>query len=69
MDTYAKDYIIQGFYHDGCGFRAEVTANSWNDAAAMAQGLLQVTTLKETFLIDARTGKKEASFRTNLIMD
>lgn len=62
MDTYAREYIIQGFYPNGDEFRAEVVANSWTDAAAMAQGLIKVTTLRETFLIDARKGWLEAKF-------
>ena len=68
MDQYAREYIIQGFYPDKCEFRAEVVANKWDDAAAMAQGLLKVTTLRETHLIDARTGNHEALFTNSVIM-
>lgn len=62
MDTYTTDYIIQGFYPNGNEFRAEITANSWTDAAILAQGALKVTTLRETFLIEAKTGWLAAKF-------
>lgn len=62
MDTYTTDYIIQGFYPNGVEFRAEITANSWTDAAILAQGALKVTTLRETFLIEAKTGRMAAKF-------
>lgn len=64
----AKDYIIQGFYPDGTGFRTEVVANTMNDAMILAQGALKVTTLKCTYLIDGRSGDKLALFSNNLVM-
>ena len=64
----ARDYIIQGFYPDKTGFRAEVVANTMDDAMILAQGALKVTTLKCTYLIDARSGEKLAFFDNNLIM-
>lgn len=62
MDTYTTDYIIQGFYPNGEEFRAEITANSWTDAAILAQGCTKVTTMRETFLIEAKTGRLAAKF-------
>lgn len=62
MDTYTTEYIIQGFYPDGSEFRAEITTNSLTDAAILAQGALKVTTLKETHLIEAKTGWHAAKF-------
>ena len=62
MDTYTTEYIIQGFYPNDNEFRAEITANSWTDASILAQGALKVTTLRETFLIEAKTGRMAAKF-------
>lgn len=64
----ARDYIIQGFYPDKTEFRTEVVANTMDDAMILAQGALKVTTLKCTYLIDARTGEQLAFFDNNLIM-
>lgn len=57
-----KEYIIQGFYPDKTEYRAEVVANSLDDAMILAQGALKVTTLRATYLIDARTGDLLAHF-------
>ena len=62
----AKEYIIQGFYPNEVGFRVEVTANTLDDAMIVAQGALKVTTLRCTYVIDAKTGDKLAFFSHNL---
>ena len=54
----ASQYIIQGFYPDGCEFRVEVAAYSPTDVMILAQGALKSSTLRSTFVIDARTGDK-----------
>lgn len=64
----AKEYIIQGFYPDGVGFRVEVTANHPCDAMIVAQGALKVTTLRATYVIDARSGDKLAFFSNDPII-
>lgn len=64
----AKEYIIHGFYPNFSEYRAEVVANSLDDAMILAQGALKVTTLKATFLIDARNGELLAHFGDRLVI-
>ena len=64
----AKEYIIQGFYPNFAEYRAEVVANSLDDALILAQGALKVTTLKATFLIDASNGELLAHFGDRLVI-
>lgn len=64
----ANQYIIQGFYPDKTEYRAEVVANSLDDAMILAQGALKVTTLRATFLIDAMTGDLLATFSDHLVI-
>ena len=61
----AKEYIIQGFYPDEQGWRVEVTVNNPCDAMIVAQGALKVTTLRRTYVIDAKTGDKLAVFEND----
>lgn len=62
----ANQYIIQGFYPDGCEFRVEVTAYSPTDVMILAQGALKSSTLVSTYVINARTGDKISVFSNNL---
>lgn len=64
----AKEYIIQGFYPDETGYRAEVVTNSLDDAMILAQGALKVTTLRATCLIDASTGDLLATFSDRVVI-
>lgn len=54
----AHQYIIQGFYPNGCEFRVEVAAYSPTDVMILAQGALKSSTLKATYVIDTETGDK-----------
>lgn len=64
----ASQYIIQGFYPNGCEFRVEVTAYSLTDVMILAQGALKSSTLKVTYVINARTGDKISFFSNNLVI-
>lgn len=62
----ASQYIIQGFYPDGCEFRVEVAAYSPTDVMILAQGALKSSKLEATYVINAKNGDKIAFFSDNL---